>query len=91
MPASLIADMAHWHDATGHYARPDLLSLLVNNEEYRLTRSFLSKSNNQLLITDINGNQDALAELSADIKQLSVNLAHLNSEFSEKVKIATQR
>ncbi len=32
--------MAHWHDATGHYARPDLLSLLVNNEEYRVTRSF---------------------------------------------------
>ena len=33
-----IADMAHWHDATGHYARPDLLSLMVNLQPYHVTR-----------------------------------------------------
>ncbi len=33
-----IADMAHWHDATGHYARPDVLSLLVNSEKYQVVR-----------------------------------------------------
>ena len=33
-----IADWAHLHDAVGHYARPDLLSLMVNTEEYRVTR-----------------------------------------------------
>ena len=33
-----IADWAHLHDAVGHYARPDLFSLMVNNEEYRVTR-----------------------------------------------------
>ena len=86
-----IADMAHWHDATGHYARPDLLSLLVNNKEYRVTRPFGRKFYNQLLGTDINSNQDALAELSADIKQLSVDLTNLRSEFPEKFVISTQQ
>ncbi|MDJ0692425.1 MAG: hypothetical protein QNJ41_28540 [Xenococcaceae cyanobacterium MO_188.B32] len=85
-----IADMAHWHDATGHYSRPDLLSLLVNNEKYRVTRSFGSKSNNQLPLTDIDGKQDGLARLSADIKQLKIDLARLNSEFSEKIELSTQ-
>lgn len=33
-----IADMAHWHDATGHYARPDVVSLLVNSEKYQVAR-----------------------------------------------------
>ena len=80
-----IADMAHWHDATGHYARPDLLSLLVNNKEYRVTRSSRNESINQLLGTDIDTNKDVLTELSADIKQLSTNLAHLN--FPQKVGI----
>jgi aliphatic nitrilase len=32
-----IADMAHWHDATGHYSRPDVVSLLVHNDPYRVT------------------------------------------------------
>ena len=85
-----IADMAHWHDATGHYSRPDLLSLMVNDEEYRVTRPFASKFHNQFLGTHINGNQGALAELSADIKQLSVDLANLRSQFPEKVVVSTQ-
>lgn len=34
-----IADMTHWHDAVGHYARPDLLSLMVNTSQYRVTRA----------------------------------------------------
>jgi|Deesub1362A_J573_1020465.scaffolds.fasta_scaffold00160_69 aliphatic nitrilase len=29
-----IIDMAHWHDAVGHYSRPDVVSLLVNKEKY---------------------------------------------------------
>ncbi len=86
-----IADMAHWHDASGHYARPDLLSLLVNNEKYHVTRSFFGKSNNRLLITDLNGNQDTIAELSADIKQLSENLTHLNSKSPESFESSTPK
>ncbi|QDU10285.1 carbon-nitrogen hydrolase family protein [Gimesia aquarii] len=35
---SAIADWAYFHDAVGHYARPDLLSLMVNTEEYHVTR-----------------------------------------------------
>ncbi|MFQ5856273.1 MAG: hypothetical protein ACE5LU_11580, partial [Anaerolineae bacterium] len=29
-----VLDMAHWHDAVGHYARPDVVSLLINKEGY---------------------------------------------------------
>ena len=39
-----IADWAHLHDAVGHYARPDLLSLMVNTDEYRVTRPMYSLS-----------------------------------------------
>ncbi|WP_438021730.1 carbon-nitrogen hydrolase family protein [Sorangium sp. So ce233] len=35
---SAIADWAHWHDATGHYARPDALSLMVNSKRNRVCR-----------------------------------------------------
>ncbi len=33
-----IIDMAHWHDATGHYSRPDVVSLLLNQEKYTLVK-----------------------------------------------------
>lgn len=33
-----IADWAHMHDATGHYARPDVLSLMVHSEPQRVHR-----------------------------------------------------
>lgn len=85
-----IADMAHWHDATGHYARPDLLSLLVNNEEYRVIRPRQRKSNSQYSVDAMYLNKDVLAELSADIKQLSDNLAYLQSDFP-KVGISTRK
>ena len=86
-----IADMAHWHDATGHYSRPDLLSLLVNSEEYRVTRPFSGQANNQLLATDINSKQDRLAQLTTDIKNLRAELASLNSDFSGEIERLNQR
>ncbi|KST68985.1 carbon-nitrogen hydrolase family protein [Mastigocoleus testarum] len=79
-----IADMAHWHDATGHYARPDLLHLQVNNQEYQVTNLVESKSSNEFS-ADLLGFKDAiLAELFADIKELSTNLASLQSSLSSK-------
>ncbi len=31
---NLIVDWAHWHDPVGHYARNDVVSLLINREKY---------------------------------------------------------
>ncbi len=31
---NLIVDWAYWHDAVGHYARNDVVSLLINREKY---------------------------------------------------------
>ena len=75
----------HTMDLTRHA----LISLLVNNEKYHVTRSFFGKSNNRLLITDLNGNQDTIASLSADIKQLSAKLTNLHSKFPESIESAT--
>lgn len=52
-----IVDMAHWHDASGHYARPDLLQLSVNMEEYRVLQPMNTLANSSP--KDINNQRDS--------------------------------
>ncbi|MDJ0701872.1 MAG: carbon-nitrogen hydrolase family protein [Leptolyngbyaceae cyanobacterium MO_188.B28] len=52
-----IADMAHWYDASGHYARPDLLSLWVNTEAYQVLESMTKLTTTQFKSLATNGNE----------------------------------
>lgn len=68
-----IADMAHWHDATGHYARPDVVSLLVNSEKYQVTRPVrrVVDTAPPPVAVAPDGAQAAVNRLLANLEQLS--------------------
>ncbi|KAA9019007.1 carbon-nitrogen hydrolase family protein [Niallia endozanthoxylica] len=73
----MIADMAHWHDATGHYSRPDVASLLLNKDPYQVARSInnfdsLGKSFDQNAI-----NQPSPEQLLKKIQQLEEKYSEL--------------
>lgn len=73
-----IADWAHLHDAVGHYARPDLLSLLINTNGYRVAQPMVSFSNPQFQGDSTNSSKAPnLADLSAAIERLSTALDEL--------------
>ena len=73
---SAIATWAHLHDGVGHYSRPDLLSLLINTQEYHVTQPMTGVGTASLPTNTTNGSHTPnLSALSADIERLSANLA----------------
>ncbi|MCG8363211.1 MAG: carbon-nitrogen hydrolase family protein [Pseudanabaenales cyanobacterium] len=87
-----IADWAHLHDAVGHNARPDLLSLLINTNEYRVTQPMARFSNTQSQSLSSNGGKTPnLTNLSTDIERLSADLANIRLAIQEKTLISTQQ
>lgn len=86
-----IAGWAHLHDAVGHYARPDLLSLLTNTNGYHVTQPMASFSTSQLQTSSVHGNTTSnLATLSAEIERLAADLATIHAAIHEKNLISTQ-
>ncbi|MDJ0743928.1 MAG: hypothetical protein QNJ32_11255 [Xenococcaceae cyanobacterium MO_167.B27] len=86
-----IADWAHLHDAVGHYSRPDLLSLLTNTSEYRVTQPMKERSNSYFPRASTNVNSiNSLDKLAADIERLSTELTTLRSAFSERLTVLNQ-
>lgn len=69
-----IADMAHWHDATGHYARPDVVSLMVQSEKYQVVhpvRRLVGDTPGATMVAH-DGVSTAANRLLAGVEQLSV-------------------
>lgn len=74
-----IANMAHWHDAVGHYARPDVVSLLVNDHDYPVTRPMVSAPVDQMMkaANGAKGNGALMSRLAEDIEHLSAEVEAL--------------
>jgi aliphatic nitrilase len=68
-----IVDMAHWHDATGHYSRPDVVSLLVQSEKYQVVHPMqrLVETAPPMPMTVPNGLNAATSRILAKVEQLS--------------------
>lgn len=71
----MIADMAHWHDATGHYSRPDVTSLLLNKDPYKVTRNLNSFNS---IINPMAGSSNS----DPSIEQIQNQLKQLEQRFS---------
>lgn len=75
----LIADMAHWHDATGHYSRPDVTNLLLNRDPYQIIRELSSAPK-----VGTTFGQPPLDQAMDRLKQLEQKVFNIGSEEFEK-------
>lgn len=84
-----VLDMAHWHDAVGHYARPDVVKLLLNRTKRGGVLSFTddSASRREPMAGSSGGTMRTLDELKSKIGESgSPELLQLTEQLEREVK-----